>query len=100
MHKRVEEATETKKLAEIIEIALSMSGGAYKALLGDKLLPERVEPIIKQYFDCIKIIVEANFKANKILNPNIEMPSIEEQYAEELEKEQNQKIQSLYHKYF
>ena len=100
MHKRIEEATETKKLAEIIQISLSMSGGAYKALLGGKLLPERIEPAIKQYFECVKIIVEANYKATKMLNPNIEIPSIEEQYAEELEKEQNQKIQRLYPQYF
>jgi hypothetical protein len=100
MHRRVEEATEPKKLAEIIQIALGVSGGTYKSLLGGKLLPERVEPVIKQYFDCIKIIVEANYKAHKMLNPNIEIPSIEEQYAEELEKEQNQKIQRLYPQYF
>jgi hypothetical protein len=100
MHKRVEETTETKKLAEIIKIALSMSGGAYKSLIDGKLMPERVETAIKIYFKCIKIIVEANWKAHKMLNPNIEMPSVEEQYAEELEKEQNKKLQSLYSQYF
>ena len=100
MHKRIEETTETKKLAAIIEISVGMSGGAYKSLIEGKLMPERVETVIKIYFNCVKIVVKANYKAHKMLNPNIEMPSVEEQYAEELEKEQNKKIQKLYPQYF
>ena len=95
-----EEGVKTKKLAEIIQMALGMAGDSYKALIEGKMEPDRIPGCIRQYFNCIKIIVEANWKAQSILNPNIEMPSIEEQYAEELEKEQNKKLQTLYPQYF
>ena len=95
-----DEGIETKKLAEIIQIALGMSGASYKALLDSKIPPERIEFVLKSYLDCVRIIIEANWKANKMLNPNIEMPSIEEQFHEEMEKQQNKKLQRLYPQYF
>ena len=95
-----DEGIETKKLAEIIQIALGMSGASYKALLDSKISPERIEFALKSYLDCVRIIIEANWKANKMLNPNIEMPSIEEQFQEEMQKQQNKKLQRLYPQYF
>lgn len=94
-----EEGVQTKKLAEIIEISLSMAGGIYKSLIGN-IVADRIEPSIRQYLDFTKVIVEANWKANSILNPNLKIPSIEEQYQEELEKESVKKLKSLYPQYF
>ena len=37
MHTRIQETDDTKKLAQIIQMSLSMGGAAYKALIGNKL---------------------------------------------------------------
>ena len=64
-----EEGVKTKKLAEIIQMALGMAGDSYKALIEGKMEPDRIPGCIRQYFNCIKIkqrLHKTNFFYTKV----------------------------------
>lgn len=97
----LKETTKTKVCANIIVACLEVIKHDLKELFEDKVEKERQEIVLDRYFSSLKLIVSANYKAHKMLNPTINMPSEEEQYLEELERQpQVIELREKYPNYF
>lgn len=96
----IKETTKTKVCADIIVTCFEVIKNDLKQLFENKVEKERQEVVLDRYFSTLKLVVSANYKAQKMLNPNINMPSEEEQYLEELERPQVIKLREKYPDYF
>ena len=89
---KVNESDDTKKLAEIIKIAIFFRNTIETALLSDMVIND-VIGVKEDYKTLSRIIVEANDKAQKMINKNIDIGTIDKQLKEYLNKSKNwQKI--------
>jgi hypothetical protein len=89
MNQRIaEEDVSNQKLAQIIGMAVDMREGLFEIASEKEKGKFNLEGMEEDAEELTRVIVRANYKAQRRINPNIPMPSVEEQIEEALQSKE------------